>query len=528
MHETIAHLQQQIAMVLRHRWIALTVAFAICIAGWSYVFVMPNKYESSARVFLNTESTLRPVLKGLAVNADISEKMAIATRRTLLNRPNLEKVARGTDLDLKAKTPTEFEKLLTELKEAITIEGRGGARGSNIYEITYENRDAKTAKRVVEMLLSIFVEDTLGATRKDTSLTQKFLDDQIVEYEARLEEAELRLEEFKRKNVGMMPTQAGGYFARLQAAQEALRKAQLEAGEIEHRKSELKRQLAGETPVIRSARQPLAQQPSAVEQRLNSLQTKLDDLLLQYTEKHPDVIAARRTLKVLEERRQAELAQDEEPTTLGSDSANNPIYQELKIVLSKIEAQASGVNVRVNEYKKRVAELRRLVDTIPKVEAELARLNRDYNVTKLNYEKLLTRRESAKISREAALSTDEVQFKIIDPPVVPLVPVSPNRLQLLALIFIVGLGAGAGLAWLLSSMRSIFMNRSQLHEITGLPVLGTVSRVSTDAQLSRQRLMAVLFSLACVGLLAMFAAVMAVVMLNIDVLAHIENMMGGV
>jgi len=159
--------------------------------------------------------------------------------------------------------------------------------------------------------------------------------------------------------------------------------------------------------------------------------------------------------------------------------------------------------------QKRVDKLKKLVDTIPQIEAELKKLDRDYDVHKRNYDALLGRRESAKISQEAEQSSDSVKFRVVDPPHVPSKPSGPNRPLLMSGVFVGGLGAGGALGLLLFLIKPTFDTRRSLTEMTGLPVLGSVSMVWTSAQVRQRRAKIVLFGLFGAALFAAYGSLLA-------------------
>ena len=515
MDESVEQILNVLKPVWERKWIVLLVATLVCAVGWPYVYRMPDQYNSMARVFINSQSMLTPLLRGLAVDSNTKERLADITRRTLLSRPNLEIVVRETDLDLAVRTPHEMEVLLQDLAEEISVSG--GDR-EDIYIISYKNEDPVLAKEVVSTLLSIFVENTLGVARKDNTVTERFLDDQIKEYERRLINAEERLKEFKRANVGLMPTEAGGYYTKLEVAAERLAQARLDLREAEQRRNQLHRQIEGDSSggVLSAGNQWLQ---TAYDERILLLEERLDELLLQYTDKHPDVIAITRSIDELKRLKQEALEQIAEGRDAGGPQyiGQSNVYQELQIALARVEADVSGLRVRVNEYEKRVAALRQLVDTIPRVEAELAKLNRGYDITKENYETLVNRRESAKISREADQSIDDIQFRIIDPPFVPLVPVGPNRQAYLTVVLAFGFGAGCGLAWFLFLLKPTFMSSRELREFTDLPVLGSVSLVMTRIQIIKNNIEGGIFVLLGLILVTVYAALMLAQRLHVEI-----------
>ncbi|MEW5757403.1 MAG: XrtA system polysaccharide chain length determinant [Pseudomonadota bacterium] len=478
------------------RWMIFASAALFCLIGWPIVALLPNVYQSNAKVYLEADSMLRPLLKGLAVQSEARQEFANVARRTLLTRPNLLKVARDTDLDLQARDPEELEKLLIKIEKNIEVTG---SNRENIYDISYADKDPELAKKVVEALLNIFMEGTLSAARQDTDVTQRFLVEQIAEYQQRLEEAEERLKRFRQENIGLMPSETGGYFQRLEAAKSAMEDARLNMSEAVNRRNELKIQLnrarSGETVGGEAG-------GGLVDERIAASQKRLDELRMIYTDQHPDVIAVKKNIEELKQQAAGE-ANKGVPTV-----QQNPAYHELTVELGKAEAEVASLQVRYQEYARRVEKLRALIDTIPAVEAELAKLNRDYNINKENYEALVSRRESAKIAQDVEKSTDQIQFRIIEPARVPILPSGPKRPLLYTVVLLAGLGLGLVVAYLLSEIKVTFYNARRLRESTGLPVLGTVSKVRTQAQMHQSVIDVAVYFAGLLVLLAVYGGLM--------------------
>lgn len=502
MHDIVEQLLGYLRGIWRYRWYALGLAWIVCIAGWVGVQRLPDQFEASARVYVDTQSILRPLLRGLTVDVNTDSQVQLMTR-TLLSRPNLEKVARMTDLDLKARDTKQMDELIDGLAKNISLRSAGR---ENLYSIVYQDRDPQFAKKVVQSLLTIFVENALGETRQDSDSAQRFLDKQIAEYEARLLAAEERVKTFKRQNVGVMPDSGQDHYARMQTLSGQLAAARLELRESEQRRDALSQQIQGELPTFGYGNRSPAADPKRanitlpVDARIQGMQERLDQLLLQFTDKHPDVIAVRQTLADLKKQRDAEMAEITKSMTATASAENdgngmpvpagvsNPLYQQLKLTLSQEEANIAAIKVRVQEYESRLTEMQKLVNSVPEIEAQLKALNRDYEVTRQNYDQLLARRESARLSQQAGQTNEDIRFKVIDPPRVPNTPTGPNRLALMTTVFVAGLGAGLVLAFLMSQLRPTFDNRRILTEITSLPVLGSVSMIVSPQVLRRQKI----------------------------------------
>lgn len=501
MNELLFTLKTHIRSAWRFRWYAIVTAWFVTLAGWGTVFVMPDKYQSTAKVFVDTDSVLRPLLQGLAVQTDLEQRLQLMTR-TLLNRENLEKILRETDLDLQAANVQEREALIENLRSTIQIDTQ---RRQNFYAISFEYKDPYVAKKVVETLLNIFVEAALGDTRVESDTAQKFLEQQIKEYEARLTEAESRLTEFKRRNVDTMPGQSGGIFNQLQEAQVELQNIDLQLKEAQIRRDELERQYqrtAAEEEARRRQGQVIAETPTG--RRILAMETQLDELLLRYTEEHPQVKQLRATIEELK-------AQDARSSKVMESPAAQTVstaLEELKLAYRQAEVNLTAIRLRQGEYRKRVENLKQKLDVLPKVEAELTRLNRDYEIHRGNYQELVQRLESARMSEQADQAGDSVKFRIVEPPKVPLLPVGPKRILLSILIMIAGFAVGGGVAYLIAQLKPVYYGMTALRQETGFPVLGQVSRVWTSELALKRRVEVTGFGVSVALLLAVFLVVL--------------------
>jgi polysaccharide chain length determinant protein (PEP-CTERM system associated) len=471
MREILSQLSEYVWGVWRFRWIGLVIVWLVAMGGWTFVSLTPEKYLATARIDVDTNTILRPLLRGLAIQPDVDQRIALMSR-TLLSRPNLEKLMRMADMDLYIKTEAGKEKMLDEILRSITLSG--DRRNTSLYSVSFKHENRDVAKKVVQSLITIFVESALGDKRQDSSGAQEFLDKQIADYEQRLVDAEKRLSDFKQRNVGVLPGETGGYYQRLEAEKNQLAMAELQLRELGTRRDELMRQIEGEEPVFLSSQIENSPEIRALEARISSLEGSLDGLLMKYTKKHPDVVQTNNIIASLKEQKRAE--ETRVKATMPdqfSGLLDSPVYQQMRSMLAETEATEAELRTRVEEYQKRVNELGEKVDNIPLIESELQQLDRDYGVISAQHKTLLSRRESALISENVGLQND-VKFRVIDPPFVPQKPNEPNKVLMNAAVFVLSIGVGLGGALLLSLFRPVITTRETLAHITGLPVLGTV------------------------------------------------------
>ena len=497
----------------RHRWLGLGVAWMAGILGAVIVMRVPDKYEASARIFVDTQSILAPLMAGLAVQPNIEQQVTMLSR-TLISRPNVERLVRMADLDLNIKSKSDQEALIDRLMKTLEIKSTGR---DNLYTLAYRDSDPEKAKRVVQSLTSIFVESSLGDKRKDSTSAKQFIEEQVKSYEKKLAEAESRLKDFKLRNIDLQLSEGKGLTERIGDVNAKLTQARLELREAENSRDVMKRQLAGEDPVLlpdTSGSNSGISIPE-IDGRIDAQKRNLDALLQRFTDQHPDVIGARRLIKELEEQKKQEIAARKKAAAANpSSSVNaNPVYQQLKVSLSETEANIASLHARVAEYDGQYRRITELMRTAPQLEAELAQLNRDYDVNKRNYESLVARRESASLTGELESSTGVVDFRLIDPPRASNTPVAPNRLLLLPIALVVALFLGLASSFVASQVRPVVFDVRVLREVTGLPVLGSVSLIRSEDLLKKLKAKSKRFFVALLGLIGAFGSGMVVLAL---------------
>jgi polysaccharide chain length determinant protein (PEP-CTERM system associated) len=486
----------------QRRWVGLAAAWIVGIAGVVAVMRMPDVYEASARIYVDTQSVLKPLMQGLAVQPNVDQQVMILSR-TLISRPNVEKLIRMADIDLTTRSKADQDGMVDGLVKALKIESLGR---DNLYTLSYRDPKAEKAKRVVQSLASIFIESNLGEKRKDSDSAKKFIDEQIKVYEKKLVEAEDRLKDFKIKNLSSTDSMEKDYFTRLAEVTAQLNHSRLELREAENSRDALKREITGEEPMLVPDDTPAAVSSTPVPEidgRLDAMKKSLDTLMQRYTDQHPDVVITKRQIQDLEEQKVQVIAARKKAassstTKGGSSMQSNPVYQQLRVSLAETEATVASLRTRVTEYEARYTRLKETAKLQPQMEAEYTQLNRDYGVHKRNYETLVSRREQAEISGDME-NVSGADFRLIDPPRVSPQPVAPNRALLLAAAMAVALGAGLFASFAASQIWPTFFDVRSLRDTTQLPVLGAVTMIIGESQKRRERR----------GLIGFFAGVLA-------------------
>lgn len=472
----------------RRRWIGLAVAWVVAVVGAVVVLRIPDRHEASARVYVDTQTVLKPLLSGLAVQPNVDEQISILAR-TLIARPNIEKIVRSSDLDIGVTTQVQKDKLVDSVTQRIKFAGSGR---ENIFSVSYQDTDPNRAKRVVQDLLSLFVESGVGNKRRDSESARQFIDEQIKGYEKKLEEAENRVKEYKIRNLGFTGSAGQDYFTRMSALSDEVSRLRTDLRVAEQTRDALKRELSGEDPVLLPEVNPGAgpAQASDLDVRIATQAKALDELLRRYTDEHPDVVATRRLMTQLEQQKKQELdarrkAAAANPTRFSA--ATNPVFQQLKLSLADAEANVVALRTRLGEAEARLGQLKATAGRSHQVEAELLQLTRDYDILRKNYDQLVSRRESASIAEDVDVTARMAEFRIIEPPRISPKPIFPNRLALVPLVLALALGVGAAVALAVSQIIPTFYDARQVRAATKRAVLGSVSLQPTLPVIRRRR-----------------------------------------
>ncbi|MEM8948405.1 MAG: XrtA system polysaccharide chain length determinant [Pseudomonadota bacterium] len=467
-----ALLMPHLAALKRYRWQGLAVAWLVCLLGWLMLASMPDRYQSRARIYIDTETILGPLMKGLAVAPDF-ERQVEMMRRTLLSVPNIEELIRMTDLDHTVHSDVERLNLVQDLSKDIKIK----TEGASLFQISYAHQNPRLTQRVVDSILQIFVEQNLGHSQQDVEEARDFIDNQIEDYEAKLREAEVEIAIFRREHADEL----GGVDRNQRALEQReveLRRLNAEIESAIWRRDQLRTQLNATPKTIAASAQITAGGQSAAQFRLQSLAQELQTKLMIYTDRHPEVIALRGMIENAEQ----QLATQQYAVNADGARIANPQYAELIDQLQLAEGSVQDLRRRLALAENEIGVLSTTAASAPEVEADLTRLTRDYNVLLAQYEQLIQRRESAQIARDLDSGISRIEYRIIDPPVVPLEPIGPPRGLFLAAILMVGFVSGVAFAIGRQLISGSFLTVDQLKAAIDLPILGGVSEAVRPAQ----------------------------------------------
>lgn len=488
MNEMLAPLFNLLPAMWERRWWGLAVAWGVAILGALGVLAYKERYQATAMVYVDTQTTLRPLLEGLSVQPDLSQQVALLAQ-TLLSRDNVITIMDRNHLLAPGATNLQRELLIQNLQHNIHLKINGR---DNIYQVSYIGHDPAKTLGVVRSLMDLFVDKGLAGNQQEATQALSFIDSQIAIYKTKLQQAQARLQAFSNAHPGFAPQTGAEYVARVGQLEDQLTGLEGQLSAAQSSRATLQAQLSGTSPGMAVTSQPGAaaiSAPSELDVQIAAQQRRLDDLLQRYTDAYPDVIAARQTLARLEaEKRNRPAAAPGVPAAPRVGEIANPVYQQLRVSLVQANANVAALQAQAAEVRASLQRLRSRQAGSSQVDAEYQQLTRDYGVLNDNYQKLVQRRESATLARNQEQSRRSDYFRIVDPPRLAPTALFPHRTFLIALVLVVAAAFGVVATYVLTLLLPTYRTTRQLRETTERAVLGAVSLVLTpDAQRRESR-----------------------------------------
>src|SRR4051812_11492486 len=495
-------LYQQIRITLhqlwQRRWLALAVAWGLCVLGWLGIAFIPNSYESTAHVAVEARQLL-PSQVGMP---QPSQTDLTRLKQTLTSTENLTKVVRRTDLNTLVTSDRDLAAEVEMLRQSIKVT----ATPENIFEIGatakvsgFSNaQNAKLAAAIVQNLIDLFVSDNISGDRTEANQGLTFLDNEVRRREQELQQAEQKRAEFEQRYLGLLPGE-GSIEQRMAAARSEMSNVDQQLIQAQTSLAALRSQLAATPPTIPG----VGGDTGSASGQLSALEGQLaQDQARGYTDSHPDVLALRQQIA-----RIRPLAARE---PRGAGGMQNPSYVSIQSMMAERQGALQAAVARKAQLQAGMAQVTPKESSQPGVAAEQERLNRDYEVLKRQYDKLLEDRDQVRLRSDIATKTDSFKFRVIDPPSQPTLPKAPNRPLLLTVILFAALAGGIGAAFVAAQLQRTFPTQNKLAEATGLPVLGTIREVLTPDVRAHRRQRLVWLGSGAGALFAGYAVLMLV------------------
>lgn len=491
--------------VWKRRWLALGIGWAVALLGWLVISLIPNKYESTAKLLVQSSSLLP---EKVGITAADRQRTVDTMRQTLTSAANLEKVVRGTDLAQQVNSERDVNERAVALSKSVKVV----AEQDNLFKISAESGDsslsdaqnAKLSRQIVQKIIDLFVDGSLSGSRVETGQTIKFLDAQLEQRAKQLAAAEAKRSAFEQKYMALLPG-TGSIADRVSAARSEMARIDGELSAAQASLAAVRGQMAS-TPA--STRTPGAMiggtaggpDPSAgIRAQIAQGRSR------GWTDAHPDMVALREELA-----RTPSGGGGSAPRQGPAIVTANPMYVSLRSMLAEKQAVAGALASRKAQIQGQINAVLAQQASNPDVTAEQTRLERDYQVLKVAYDKLLADRDDVRLRGDVQSQTAAAKFSLIEPPSAPKAPATPNRPLLLTIVLLAAVGAGMGAAFALGQLQGSYATPGRLAKASGLPVLGSIHEVLTHDQRVERKKKMKLFAGGTAALVGVYALLMVV------------------
>ncbi len=507
--------EDYLQMAWSRRWIVLLPFVLVLIGAVVYAQLQPNRYRAQTAILIVPQQVPQDYVQS-TVTTVLADRLQMISQQ-ILSRTRLERVIQEFDLYRDLRRATLMEDVVEQMRKDIGVNippNRGRRTETAAFTVSYESENPRTALLVTERLASLFIRENLEDRAVLADATSQFLDTQLEDARRRLIDQEQKLEDYKRRNAGSLPTQVQANLQAIQTAQMQLQALQEASNRDRDRRLFLERaradaQEAPPAPPTAPPWDPAAAattsttpSPGSVTMRLEAARAGLRALELRLKPDHPDVQRTKRVIRDLEKEAEAEtlarpVSEASEPASAAPTAAAQTRTDIGAVLaernrLSRIAAMQTEIKALDRRLEARQADEHRLrgalsnyqarVEAAPARETELVELMRDYDTLKESYNQLLRKSETSKLSVNLERRQIGEQFKIVDAARLPERPVSPNRPRIIGMGAMLGLGLGLALALLLEYRDSSLKTDSDVLTVLTLPVLALVPAMTTKAE----------------------------------------------
>jgi len=486
--------------VIAHRVFAVWLFIFISLGMLGAGLVFPKQYVATTTILIDETNIIKPLTEGVAVPTDARDYARVAGE--IVNaRKVIDAVSLENGMITEADSPLQQEIIREKLKAAIKI----SSVGKNLIKVGYKDVNPELAAKVANQLAELFVEESRQAKDRESQSAYEFIDKQVQEYHDKLVTAEQNLKQLRSKNLDAQPGSEAAILERINTLQGRYEVTGLALKEAQVRRKSIKRQLGDESAMSASLNRE-----GQYHDRIVSLQNELYSMRLKYLDNHPDIV---RTQHQIEDLRESILKEEQQRKQTGKSGKNssvdkgvtiNPLYQQLRSQLASAETQVETLHIRLAETEILLDNERKRSIRLHESEAALAEFTRDYDVNQDIYQRLLTRRERAWISRNLDAEGKGFNFRIQEP---ASIPVKPTGLRFLHYM-IGGIVLGVFLPVLLIYAKIQIDPRLRFPSVISsrlnVPVLIEVPHMPTVAEVSRAKFRFRLLMLVVAGVLYMY------------------------
>ena len=464
-----AELMKHLQVIYKRRYLFVGVALLVMSGFILNSYRLPKHYQADSTVFIET-NVINDLFKGLAVTPDMDDRIRVL-KYALLSRDILNKAL--TNLHVEAKSETKLQELIASLQKRTDIK----VNGKDLFTVSFVDTNPAFARDFINTLISTYLQESRSGKQEETVAANRFLEEQLQQTKTKLEQAEDAIIDF-RKKAGVLP--ASDEQAVLQAITDYRRELEnidLNENALKAKKAELQAQLKNVQAAVAVGG------TAHKNQRIVDLENQLQKLLLTYTEDYPEVV---RTKRELAEVRAAAPASAAATDTNGTP-VENPAYQELQQKVYDVNAEISALEGRAQTVHSFLQQRETQLKRVPENSKQLALLIQDRDSLKKVHEELLARLSQSEVSKQMGVWAQGATFRVVDPALLPTIPVAPDMVRMILMAIVIGLGSGIGVVLLADNFDTRVKDLGQIRDI-GVPVLAVVPGIVDEHQIHQRKL----------------------------------------
>lgn len=498
---TIFEIKRYWGMILRRKFLAISVGLVVLSLFTWGSFIWPKTYEADSTVIVQRSTMMDPLTKDTGSSSNMEERLK-TLQNSLTSRNIMERVIKKLDLDAEAKTPQKLAGLIKGMQKAVKVDvkaGKGSRDAADLFVISYQGSDPKKVRDVVNTLVEEYISENLGFSRSSAYGAYEFIQSQLIDFKAKLEQSDNDIRAFREKNPNMIAPTETAASSRMEAYQAQRIDLDIKIQDLMLQRDNLKKQLSGEKEL------PFATgiNDGSPQGRLYALQSQLAILMNKYTDNHPEVLKTKSEIENLKQ--EIASARKAPPGTSGvKPSDGNSVYQQWMARMAQTDAEIESLKARSAALMKQQQRAKESQSGMPKDQEEWTKLQRDRSVYQGIYDDLLRKLENAKVSKDLELTDKVAAFKIVDPAILPFEPIKPNRILLILVGIFLGIVSGIGSVLGIGKLKPFFKDATAIEKSLGLRVLVTIPSVSDKSEIVAQRRsdrMILIVSLAYFGLI---------------------------
>ncbi|NOZ26222.1 MAG: chain length-determining protein [Nitrospirae bacterium] len=473
-----AEVQKYLKMIIRRRYLFTVVSlFAMSVIVWGGYFI-PKKYEAKSSIIIE-RNVINDLIKGVAITPSMTERIKVL-RDTILSRSLILKVLRELDLDTLAADDKELEEMIYDFQRRTSVK----VKKSNLFIISFQDKDPRLARDYVNSLVRTYVNENITAKREEAYGASRFLKEQVAFFKEKLDRAEEAIIKFRQEQGIYVAIDERSIINEIKKYGDEIGKIKIRRKELVAKRDSIKRQLKGEEPYSVAVINNAENNNSLL---IASLQNRLNQLLVSYTENYPEVVKLRAEIEAL--KKQQTLKPSGAGEGAAADSAIstiNPIYQELKQELNKIESEINALNAKEKMLGVMIRQKEEELRYIPEGKKKLADLEKERDSYRNIYEQLLMRLGQSEVSKQMEVADKATTFRIVEPATLPTIPVSPNRKALILAGIFLGFLGGFGAVFFRESFDSSIKEVQTVRNL-GLEVLAVIPKIFNESEQRKVR-----------------------------------------